>query len=64
MWDWKEDISGYLSEKFQNVRRKTFRDTAESISIIYAEENGKLGLTVPGASHHCFQEISTLDISP
>ena len=45
-------------------RRSNFRDTAEIVSGIYAEEIGKLWLPVPGASLHCFQKRSTLDSSP
>ena len=64
LWGWKEDISGYLSDKFQTVRIRNFGDTAESISDISAEKIRKLGLTVPGASCHYFQKRSTLDNSP
>ena len=37
-------------------RIRNFRDTAETVSDIYAEEIGKLGLPIPGASLHCFQK--------
>ena len=63
LWGWKEDISGYLNEKFQTVRIRNFGDKAESISDISAKEIGKLGLTVPGASHHCFHKRRTLENS-
>ena len=43
---------------------ENFRDTRESISNISAEEIGKLGLTILGASHHCFHKRITLDRSP
>ena len=49
--------------KFQKRRSSTFGDTAETVSGISAEEIGKLGLPVPGASLHCFQKRSTLDSS-
>ena len=49
--------------KFQTQRRITFGDTIETLLGIYAEEIGKLGLHVPGASLHCFQKRSTLDRS-
>ena len=64
MWGWKEDISCYLSAKFQTVRSRNFGDTTESISDISVEEIGKLGLSVLGVSHHCFQKRSTLDTLP
>ena len=49
--------------KFQTQKSSTFRDTIETVSGIYAEEIGKLGLPIPGASLHCFQKMSTLDSS-
>ena len=63
LWGWKDDISSYLKEKFQNVRSRNFGDTAESISGISADKIGKLGLPVLGDSLHCFHKRSTLDIS-
>ena len=63
LWGWKEDLLGYHSEKFQTLRIRNFGDTTKSISVIFAEEIGKLGLPVPRASLHCFQKRSTLDSS-
>ena len=45
-------------------RSSNFGDTAETVVGIAAEEIGKLGLPIPGASLHCFQKMSTLDSSP
>ena len=51
---WIRDIWGYLSEKFQTQRISNFRDITETVTGIFAEEIGKLGLPVLGASLHCF----------
>ena len=42
----------------------TLGDTAETVTDISAEEFGKLGLPVLGASLHRFQKRSTLENSP
>ena len=44
-------------------RSINFGYTIETVTGISAEEFGKLGLLVPGASLHCFQKRSTLDNS-
>ena len=64
LWGWKEDLSGYHSENFQTIRILNLEDTAEAISVISAEEIGKLGLPVLGSSLHCFQKRITLERSP
>ena len=48
---------------FETHMSSNFRDTIETILDISAEEIGKLGLPIPGASLHCFQKRSTLDSS-
>ena len=47
---------GDLSAKLQTQRSGNFRDITETVTCIFAEEIGKLGLPVPGASLHCFQK--------
>ena len=42
--------------KFQTLKGINFGDIIETITGIYVEEIGKLGLPVPGASLHCFSE--------
>ena len=64
LWVWKEYISEYISKNFNAIRIVNFGDTTESISDIYVEEIGKLGLTVLGDSHHYFQKRITLDGFP
>ena len=56
MWCWNRDMWGYLSEKFQTQKRINFRDITKTVIGISAEESGKLGLPVLGASLHCFSE--------
>ena len=56
-------MRGYLSAKFQTQRSSNFGDITETVTGISAEEIGKLGLPVTGASLHCFQKMSTLDSS-
>ena len=51
-------VTGYLGKRIIN-----FGDITETITGISAEEIGKLGLPVSGASHHCFQKRSTFDNS-
>ena len=63
LWFWNRDRWGYLSENFQTYRSSNFRDITETISGIYAEEIGKLGLPVSEASLHCFKKRRTLDSS-
>ena len=63
LWCWIRDMRAYLSTKFQTHRSSNFRDISEIATGISAEEIGKLGLPVPGASLHCFQKWSTLDSS-
>ena len=63
MWCSNRDRKRYLSMKFQTQRSSNFGDTTETVSGISAEEIGKLGLLVLGASLHCFQKRSTLDSS-
>ena len=63
LWCWIGDMQGYLSETFQKPRRCNFIDIIETITGISEEEIGKLGLSVPEASLHCFQKRSTLDSS-
>ena len=63
LWCWIKDMRGYLSAKFQTHRSSNFRDITETVTGISAEEIGKLGLPVPGASLHFFQKRSTLDNS-
>ena len=46
----------YLNAKFQTQRSSNFGDTAETVTGISAEEIGKLGLPVPGASLHYFHK--------
>ena len=46
----------YLSEKFQTQKSINFKDITETVTGISAEEIGKLGLPVPGASLYCFSE--------
>ena len=53
-----------LLSKFQTQRSINFEDTAKTISGIYAEEIGKLGLPISRASLHCFQKRITLESSP
>ena len=64
LWFWIRDMRGYLSAKFQTHRSSNFGDITETVTGISAEEISKLGLPVSGASFHCFQQRSTLDISP
>ena len=64
LWCWKEDRWGYLSTKFQTQRSSNFGETVETISGNSAEEIGKLGLPLLGASLHCFYKMSTFDSSP
>ena len=47
-------MQGYLSTKFQTQRSSNFGDITEIVTGISAEEIGKLGLPVLGASLHCF----------
>ena len=47
--------------EFQTYRSINFIDTIETVSGIYAEEIGKLGIHVLGASLHYFQKRSTLE---
>ena len=54
---------GYLSEKFKTYRSSNFGDIIETVTGISAEEIGKLGLPVPGASLPYFRKRSTLDSS-
>ena len=54
---------GYLSEKIQTYMSSNFRDIIEIGTGISAEEIGKLGLPVPGASLHCYQKRIILDRS-
>ena len=56
-------MRGYLSEKVQTQGISNLGDITETVTGISAEEIGKLGLHVPGASLHCFQKRSTLDSS-
>ena len=49
--------------KLQRHRIPTFEYTVEIVSRISAEEVGKLGLPVLGASPNSFQKMSTLDSS-
>ena len=49
-------MRGYLNAKFQTQRSSNFGDTAETVTGISAEEFGKLGLPVPGASLHFFRK--------
>ena len=63
LWCWIRDMRGYLSAKFQIQRSNNVGDITETVTSISAEEIGKLGLLVPGASLHCFQKRSTLDSS-
>ena len=64
LWCWIRDMWGYLSAKLQTQRSSNFGDITETVTIISAEEIGKLGLPVPKASHHCFQKRGTLDSLP
>ena len=63
LWCWIRDMRGYLSAKFQTQRSSNFGDITETVTGIYVEEIGKLGLPVSGASLHYFQKRSTLDRS-
>ena len=54
---------GYLSTKFKTYMSINFIDITETVTGISAEEIGKLGLPIPGASLHYFQKWSTLDSS-
>ena len=56
-------MRGYLRDKFHTQRSSNFGDITEIVTGISAEEIGKLGLPVPGASLHCFQKRSTLESS-
>ena len=58
-----ERHASYLNTKFPRQRNSNFRDTIETVTGISTEEIRKLGLPVLGASLHCFQKRSTLDIS-
>ena len=49
-------MRGYLIKKFQTQRISNFRDITETVTGIFAEEIGKLGLLVSRASLHCFQK--------
>ena len=42
--------------KFQTQRSSNFGDIIETVTSISAEEIGKIGLPVPGASLHYFQK--------
>ena len=64
LWCWIRDMWGYPSTKFQTQRSSNFGDITETVTDISAEEIGKLGLLVPGASLHYFQKRSTFNISP
>ena len=61
---WIRDMLGCLITKFQTHMCSNFGDIIEIVIDISAEEIGKLGLLVPGASLHYFQKRSTLDILP
>ena len=63
LWCWIRDMRFYLIVKFDTQKSSNFRDITETVTRISAEEIGKLGLPVPGASLHCFQKWSTLDSS-
>ena len=56
-------MRGYLNAKFQTQMSINFGDITEIVTGISAEEIGKLGLPVSGASLHYFQKWSTLDSS-
>ena len=64
LWCWHMDMWFYHIMKFQIHRSSNFGDTTETVSGIFVEEIGKVGLPVLGASLHCFQKMSTLDNSP
>ena len=63
IWFWIKDMRGYLSDKFYTYMSCNVRYIIETVTDISAEEIGKLGFPVPGASLHCFQKRSTLDNS-
>ena len=46
LWFWIKDMRYYLSTKFQTQRSINFRDITETVTGIFAEEIGKLGLPV------------------
>ena len=63
IWCWIRDMWVYLINKFQTHMSINFWDIIETMIGISAEEIGKLGRPVPGASLHYFQKRSTLDSS-
>ena len=63
LWCWIRDILGYQCKNFYTQRSINFIYIIEIVTWISTEEIGKLGLSIPGASLHCFQKRSALESS-